>query len=75
MRPIYSPINPSTSINMPPIKKSAGIKEGFVITSVNKRAVNTVDEMKEMLNRSRGGVLIEGVYPNGQEAYYVFGLN
>jgi serine protease Do len=55
--------------------KSAGIKEGFVITSVNKRAVNTVDEMKEMLNRSRGGVLIEGVYPNGQEAYYVFGLN
>lgn len=55
--------------------KSAGIKEGFVITSVNKRAVNTVDEIKEMLNRSRGGVLIEGVYPNGQEAYYVFGLN
>ena len=29
MRPIYSPIKPSTSINMPPIKRSADIKEVY----------------------------------------------
>jgi hypothetical protein len=30
--------------------------------------------MKEVLKMSSGGVLIEGIYPNGEEAYYVFGI-
>lgn len=53
--------------------KTAGVKEGFIITSVNKRPVSSINEVKELLKSSRGGVLVEGVYPNGQEAYYVFG--
>lgn len=55
--------------------KDAGIREGFIITHVNKRAVDTVDDVREILKMARGGVLIEGVYPNGEVAYYVFGLN
>jgi serine protease Do len=55
--------------------KDAGIREGFIITHVNKRAVNTVEDVREVLKIARGGVLIEGTYPNGEVAYYVFGLN
>lgn len=52
----------------------AGIKEGFVITSINKKKVANVKEAEEILNDLTGGVLIEGVYPNGMKAYYGFGL-
>jgi Do/DeqQ family serine protease len=53
---------------------SAGIKEGFIITSVDKKKVNSVDDIKTALETKKGGVLIEGVYPNGMRAYYGFGL-
>lgn len=55
--------------------KDAGIKEGFIITHVNKRPVNNVQEMNEILKQSKGGVLIEGKNKKGEEGYYVFGLN
>jgi len=55
--------------------KEAGVKKGFVITHVNKRSVNSVEEIKEIVKNIRGGVLVEGKYPNGEDAYYVFGLN
>lgn len=52
----------------------AGIKEGFIITSINKKKITTVKEAEDVLNELTGGVLIEGVYPNGMKAYYGFGL-
>jgi serine protease Do len=52
----------------------AGIKEGFIITSINKRKVANVKEANTVLSEASGGVLIEGVYPNGTKAYYGFGL-
>ncbi|MCF8361528.1 MAG: Do family serine endopeptidase [Prolixibacteraceae bacterium] len=55
--------------------KEAGIKEGFIITHVNKRSVNSIQEIKDVIKLSKGGVLIEGMYKNGEEAYYVFGLD
>jgi serine protease Do len=55
--------------------KEAGIEEGFIITHVNKRSVNSIQDIKDVLKLSKGGVLIEGVYKNGDEAYYVFGLD
>lgn len=55
--------------------KEAGVKKGFIITHVNKHAVSTVEEIKEILKNIRGGVLVEGKYQNGDDAYYVFGLN
>jgi Do/DeqQ family serine protease len=53
---------------------SAGIKEGFIITGVDKKKVNTIDDIKAALENKKGGVLIEGVYPNGMRAYYGFGM-
>ncbi len=55
--------------------KEAGIKEGFVITSINRQRISGVDEVIDLLNKSEGGVLIEGIYPNGRVAYYAIGLD
>lgn len=54
--------------------RSAGIKEGFIITSIDKKKVNTVEELKDILQNKSGGILLEGIYPNGMRAYYGFGL-
>lgn len=53
---------------------SAGIKEGFIITSVDKKKISTIEDVKTTLENKKGGVLIEGIYPNGMRAYYGFGL-
>ena len=54
--------------------KNAGIKEGFIITRINRKPVYKVDNIKYILKNINGGVLIEGVYPNGTFAYYAFGM-
>lgn len=54
--------------------KSAGIREGFIITRVDRKAVTSSNEVTQSLNKKSGGVLIEGVYPNGLTAYYGFGM-
>ncbi len=54
--------------------KSAGIKEGFIIISIDNKTVGSVEELTNYLNNKKGGVLIEGVYPNGMRAYYGFGM-
>lgn len=54
--------------------KEAGVKEGFVITKIDKRPVDSMDDLTAALNNSRGeGILIEGMYPNGEKAYYGIG--
>jgi Do/DeqQ family serine protease len=55
--------------------KDAGIKKGFIVTQVNKNAVSEVDDLIQTIKKSRGGILVEGIYPNGEIAYYVFGLD
>jgi len=54
--------------------KSAGIKEGFIITSIDNQPVGNVEELTDYLENKKGGVLIEGIYPNGMRAYYGFGM-
>jgi S1-C subfamily serine protease len=54
--------------------RQAGLREGFVITSIDKRPVRSVNELRTALRGKQGeGVLIAGVYPNGEEAYYGMG--
>jgi serine protease Do len=54
--------------------KDAGIKDGFLITSINNRSVKDVNELRAFLRDSSGdGVLIKGKYPDGKEAYYGMG--
>lgn len=55
--------------------KNAGLNEGFIITNVNKKPIYDVNDFKREIGNARGGVLVEGVYPNGESAYYVFGLD
>ena len=53
--------------------KDAGLKTGFIITYVNKQPVNGVYDFEKIVKKSEGGILIEGIYPNGERAYFVFG--
>jgi S1-C subfamily serine protease len=54
--------------------KTAGVKPGFVVTQINNKPVNSVDELGKIINAIKGGVYLEGVYQNGEVAYYAFGL-
>ena len=52
--------------------KDAGVRKGFIITHVNKQPVSEVNDLIRIVKKAEGGVLIEGVYPNGERAYFVF---
>ncbi len=54
--------------------KSAGISPGFILLSVDRKQLRTTQDLKETLSNRQGGVLIEGLYPNGLRAYYGIGL-
>ena len=54
--------------------KSSGIREGFIVTTIDKQPVHSTQELKEALTSKRGGILVEGIYPNGLRAYYGIGL-
>ncbi len=51
-----------------------GIKKGFVVTSINKKTVDSVNDIAEILQGLDGGVFVEGVYEDGSRSYYAFGL-
>jgi serine protease Do len=51
--------------------KDIGIKKGFIITAVNKKPINEVNDFKREIGNGRGGIFLEGVYPDGEYAYYV----
>ena len=54
--------------------KNAGIREGFIITHVDKKPISSVQDISSILDNKTGGFLMEGIYPNGLRAYYGFGL-
>ncbi len=53
---------------------SAGIKENFIITSIDNNPVKSIDDIDKYLGNKQGGTLIEGIYTNGMQAYYAFGM-
>lgn len=54
--------------------RSIGIREGFIITKIDQKPMRDPKDIKEALDGKQGGVLIEGVYPNGMRAYYGLGV-
>lgn len=54
--------------------RSAGIREGFIITRIDQTPVKDAKDIARALQDRQGGVLIEGVYPNGTKAYYGLGV-
>lgn len=54
--------------------RSIGIREGFIITKIDQKPMRSPKDIQEALDGRQGGVLIEGVYPNGLRAYYGLGV-
>ncbi len=54
--------------------RSSGIREGFIITRIDQDPIKDAAQLERLLANKRGGVLVEGVYPNGTRAYYGLGL-
>jgi Do/DeqQ family serine protease len=54
--------------------KSAGVQNGFIVTSINSKPIYSSTDIENALTGQSGGVLIEGIYPNGMKAYYGFGI-
>ncbi len=58
--------------------KNLGIKEGFIITSINREPIKNIDELNQALAEREGGILHEGIPFNsrpGTRNYYGFGLD
>jgi len=57
----------------PGLLMDCGVREGFIITSVNNKRVKTVEDITTALKQLKGEtVLLEGMYLNGKAAYYTF---
>ena len=52
--------------------EESGVKPGFIITKINHRSVKSTKEVEALINSSDGRVFVEGVYPDGDERWYVF---
>lgn len=60
--------------------KDAGVKDGFVITEINGRSVNSVDDVEKIFNQIMKSddedkvMFLVGLYPNGRKYYYAVNL-
>lgn len=50
--------------------KTGGLKDGFVITHIDKLVVENVEDLNRILDFKRGGILVEGIYPGGERGTY-----
>ena len=44
------------------------------VEAAKDNVINATQDLKEAFTSKKGGVLIEGLYPNGMRAYYGIGL-
>jgi serine protease Do len=52
--------------------RSMGIPEDFIITSFNKNVYTNAEDLIKDLEKTRGQLLIEGLYPNGSRGFFSF---
>jgi S1-C subfamily serine protease len=52
----------------------SGVREQFIILKIDGKNVKSPNDLIQTLSNKKGGVLLEGIYPNGQKAYYGIGL-
>ncbi|MBL7857811.1 MAG: trypsin-like peptidase domain-containing protein [Cyclobacteriaceae bacterium] len=50
--------------------KEAGVKPGFIIGYVDKLPVDNVEDLNRILEFKKGGILVEGFYPDGKKGTY-----
>lgn len=64
-----------SSIRNGKIKKYTDMRPGFIITRIDKQTVSSPDDVVRILQGKKGGVMIEGVYPDYPGTYYyAFGM-
>lgn len=57
------------------LSRNTNMREGFIITKIDNKPVNSVDDLQAILANKKGGVMIEGRYPDFPGQYfYAFGL-
>jgi len=54
--------------------KRVGVTEDFVVTDINRNAIETPERLVEILENIKGRVILEGVNSAGREGYYSFYL-
>ncbi len=54
--------------------QSSGVKEGFIILSINNQLVRQPIDIVNLLEDYSGNVYMEGVYPNGSSVVYTFSI-
>lgn len=58
------------------IYTNTNIKKGFIITKVNDKPVNTVNDLATGFENKKGGIMMEGIYPNFPAIiYYTFNID
>jgi serine protease Do len=50
--------------------KDSGMNEGFIIGYIDKVPVDNVEDLNRILSYKKGGILLEGYYPDGQKGTY-----
>ncbi|MEI9920800.1 MAG: trypsin-like peptidase domain-containing protein [Bacteroidota bacterium] len=53
--------------------QKGGLKEGFIITHIDKVNIDNVEDLNKVLSIKHGGMLVEGLYENGEKG--VYGVN
>ncbi len=57
------------------IRKYTDMRDGFVITHIDRQPVTSQKRLVEILKEKKGGVMVEGVYPDFPGTfYYAFGM-
>jgi Do/DeqQ family serine protease len=47
--------------------KKAGLQENFIITHIDKVAIDNVGDLNRVMEMKKGGVLVEGLFSNGEK--------
>jgi serine protease Do len=50
--------------------KDAGVHDDFIVGYIDKVPVDNVEDLNRILNYKKGGILIEGFYPDGKKGVY-----
>ncbi len=48
----------------------AGLKKGFIITSIDRERVTDVASLQEIMSRKEGEITVLGIYENGRKDYF-----
>ena len=58
------------------LRSQTDMREGFIITQADGRAVSSPEELEKVLEHKKGGVMLEGLYESLPGTYYyAFGMD